>query len=97
MKTRLRRLMTLCLCLVLMGTSAAFPQKLLAESPSASDVMNAVFDTPYRHTLQSDYASIRRSTLSEWTEHRVAKRCIGRESHCRGWQSAPGTSRNPQQ
>ena len=50
--------MTLCLCLVLLGTSAAFPQKLLAESPSASDIMNAVFDTPYRHTLQSDYASI---------------------------------------
>ena len=68
MKTRLRRLMTLCLCLVLLGTSAAFPQKLLAESPSASDIMNAVFDTPYRHTLQSDYASIRRSTLSEWTD-----------------------------
>ena len=62
MKTRLRRLMTLCLCLVLLGTSAAFPQKLLAESPSASDIMNAVFDTPYRHTLQSDYASIHRST-----------------------------------
>ena len=68
MKIRLCCLMTLCLCLILLGTGAASPQKLLAESRPVSEAMNAVFDTPYRHTLQSDYASIRRSTLSEWTD-----------------------------
>lgn len=69
MKNRLRRFMTLCFSLALFGASAASSQRILAETPTEPDrTMGAVFDTPYRHTLQSDYAAIRQSDLSEWTD-----------------------------
>ena len=53
MKNRLRRFMTLCFSLALFGASAASSQRILAETPTDPDLTRgAVFDTPYRHTLQ---------------------------------------------